>query len=457
MRTTCIATAIVLTIALGAYLVLHFAEPVLSMTWSYAHLGRSPVLWILAALLVIGLPPLAVALAARPEASEPVRPWSWRAVAAWTVGLAAGLVVLGALFPTPHFSIDVLYYVEAVRDAKLENARWCLLLWFMIHLATALKHWIAADHLIRTTNGVFSAIALVALAGAARRLGRTRGEAIVITLLTVSAYGVAQLLMGYLDIYPTALAWTAVYLWTAFAALDGAMHPAVPLVIVTLAPFWYIGLVQLAPSAAVVVLVELRRTGGMRRLAIAAACALAVAGLATVPWFGRPFAWGTFFAAAKAQSKYELGLDPNSSLLPLDYMLSTLHAREVFHTLLLVDGVGWILLLACGAPLLLRGRVDAKALVLVAIVGVSFAYVVTFDPVFGAYADWDLYSYGAAVSALLGAWALVTWGRACPRPAAALAGLALAASCVHLLARLNALNLDQAHHRAETPYHIQID
>jgi hypothetical protein len=442
------------TIAMVAYLVLHFAEPALAITWSYAHLGRSRSLPMLGAALVVVLPALAAGLWNRPALMLPPGRTTWMHVAIATAVLVPSLIVLGAWFPTPHFSIDVIYFVDAVRSTNEDNARWYLLLWLIEHVAAWLRPWFAADQVIRAANGVFATVAVVALAGAARHLGRTRGEVLAITLLAVSAFGVAQLLMGYLDIYPMPLALTTVYLWSAFATLDGVLHPAVPLAVAAIGPFWYIGLAQLVPSTLVIVAVELRRTDGVMRLAVSAAAAVILAGLATVPWFGHPFAWGAFLVRAKAISKYELGLDPASSLLPLDYMRSATHLREVVHTLLLVDGVGWLLLTICGASLLLQRRPEPKALLLAAVVLVNLAYLVTFDALFGAYADWDLYSYGAAASALLGGWSLVTWGRRCPRATGALVGLALAAAGVHLLARLNALDIDKTRHLAESPYHI---
>ena len=68
-------------------------------------------------------------------------------------------------------------------------------------------------------------MALAALAGCARRLGRTRGEVVAITLLAWSAFGVLQLAIGYVDVYPTVLALMALYLWAALGALDGTLHP----------------------------------------------------------------------------------------------------------------------------------------------------------------------------------------------------------------------------------------
>jgi len=317
---------------------------------------------------------------------------------------------------------------------------------------TAVQPWLDAPHLIRTVSGLAASVALVALAGAARRLGRTRGEAGAITLLAWSAFGTAQLVPGYLDVYPFALAVTALYLCTALGALAGDVHPGWPLALEFVAPFFYIGLVLLLPSTVAIALSAGRRAEGRAPLALGLLAAVAAAGAATLPGFGAPFAWRAFVARAHADSGWQLGLSPTSSLLPLGYLLSGAHAREVVHTLLLVDGVGVLLLVVCGAWL---PRRDPAAALLALLVAPWLAYVVAMDPLFGAFADWDLFSYGAAATSLLGAYAFVAWGRAAPRAFGWLLGLALAAASVHLLARWNALDVDLPRHLLESPYHVR--
>src|SRR5437899_3164566 len=184
--------------------------------------------------------------------------------------------------------------------------------------------------------------------------------------------------------------------------------------------------------------------------------AASVAGAATLPGFGAPFAWGAFVARAHADSGWQLGLSPTSSLLPLGYMLSGAHAREVVHTLLLVDGVGVLLLVVCGGWLLLHPRTWSLQAALLALTVLPYlAYVVAMDPLFGAFADWDLFSYGAAATSLLGAYAFVVWGREHEHAFAWLLGLAIASAGVHLLARWNALDVDLPRHLLESPYHTQ--
>src|SRR4029077_12672520 len=104
------------------------------------------------------------------------------------------------------------------------------------------------------------------------------------------------------------------------------------------------------------------------RIALGLLVAVALAGTATLPGFGAPFAWGAFVARAHADSGWQLGLSPTSSLLPPGYMLSGAHAREVVHTLLLVDGVGVLLLVVCGGWLVLHPRAWSPEAALLALV-----------------------------------------------------------------------------------------
>jgi len=454
---TCRVVAFLLSAGLAADLALHLFEPRLALTWSYAHLGRRAGLpWL--ALGLLALLPAATAWAwRRPGAHRPIG-----GLSGWWIGIAAALMAVvlavGLRWPAPLIAIDPWMLVQSVADGHGQNGRWYLLLWTYEHLAALLRPVLDPARFIRTISSLLATVALLALAGAARRLGRTRGEATAITLLAWSAFGTLQLAFGYLDVYPLALAATALYLWTGLGAIQGDTHPAWPLAIAALGPFFYIGLVLLAPSALVIAREAVRRPAGWRRLAAGGALALAAAGAATLPGFGRPFAWSEVWARAVADSSWQLGLSPTSSLLPLDFMLSATHAREVLHTFILVDGVGVLLVLVCGGWLVARSRgrgCDPLAAFLALMVLPWVAYVVAMDPLFGAFADWDLFSYGAAATSLLGAYTFVHWGRECPRAFGLLLGVALAAAGVHLLARLNALNVDLQHHLLESPYHVQ--
>ncbi len=445
------AVALALAAGLAGELALHFLEPRLALTWSYAHLGRRAALPWLGIALVLALPAAGRCAWRQPGVERPLGAVSWRS----TLGgcaLAGAVLALGRACPAPLVSIDPWFLVKSVAEGTGENGRWYLLLWSYERLGAAVRPWLDAPQVIRTVSGLAASVALVALAGAARRLGRTRGEAVAITLLGWSAFGTAQLVPGYLDVYPFALAVTALYLCTALGALAGDVHPGWPLALAFVAPFFYIGLVLLLPSTAVIALSAARRPEARAPLALGLLAAVAAAGAATLPGFGAPFAWRAFVARAHADSGWQLGLSPTSSLLPLGYLLSGAHAREVVHTLLLVDGVGVLLLVVCGAWL---PRRDPAAALLALLVAPWLAYVVAMDPLFGAFADWDLFSYGAAATSLLGAYAFVAWGRAAPRAFGWLLGLALAAASVHLLARWNALDVDLPRHLLESPYHVR--
>jgi len=277
------------------------------------------------------------------------------------------------------------------------------------------------------------------------------------TSLSASAFGVLQLGIGYVDVYPLALAMTALYLWTALRTIQAGGHPVWPLLLVAVGPFWYIGLALLAPSALVVVAVA-ARTSGPRRVVGAATVALLAAGMATLPGLGRPFAWATFAGLVRSESWSDYGLSTASNVLPLDYLMSPLHAAEVLSTLGLTDPVGMTLLVVVGGWWLVRRPVrvvaDPAALLLAALTLSYLAYVVAMDPLLGAFSDWDLFSYGAAATSLGGAYAFIAWGRRCPRFFGALLGLALATASVHLLARLNAIDVEVERHRVESPHHV---
>src|SRR5882724_87990 len=413
--------AVALSAGLAAELALHFLEPRLAITWSHAHLGRRGALPWIGAALVLALPAASAWAWRRPGARRPLGSFSWRA-AAVAAAVGAAVLALGRVRPAPLISIDPWFLVKSVAEGTGENGRWYLLLWSYQRLGAAVRPWLDAAHVIRTVSGLAASVALVALAGAARRLGRTRGEAGAIALLACSAFGTAQLVPAYLDVYPFALAVTALYLCTALGALAGDVHPGWPLALAFVAPFFYIGLVLLLPSTAVIALSAARRPEARAPLALGLLAAVAAAGAATLPGFGAPFAWRAFVA------------------------------REIVHTLLLVDGVGVLLLVVCGAWL---PRRDPAAALLALLVAPWLAYVVAMDPLFGAFADWDLFSYGATATSLLGAYAFVAWGRAAPRAFGWLLGLALAAASVHLLARWNALDVDLPRHLLESPYHVR--
>jgi hypothetical protein len=451
------AVALATVTGLVGLLLLHFLEPPLALTWSFAHLHRRPALPWLAAALVVGLPLLTAWAWTSPALAAPPTPWRRRDVVL-ALGLGwAVLVVIGLTTRAPFVSLDGWYFQQqVVADATSRNARWYLTLWLMGAAARRLGTVLEPSAAIRVVNALWFALAVTAIAGAARRLARTRAEVAAVTALVLGAFGVFQLALGFVDIYPTALMIETGYLYVALAALDGARSPVWAAILLALGPFWYVGLVLLWPSALVLAVVVWRRDG-WRQLGAAASVAVIVAGLATIPGYGAPFAWYAWAADLKAAIPVEIGLSPTSSLLPLWYVASVVHVRELLHLLILLDGVGALLLAVVGTWWLVRGgRPDARVTLLLAAIVPGFVYFVTMDPAWGAYEDWDLFSYLAAPPALLAAWAFVAWGREYPRVFPLLLGLALATSGVHLLARANAMDVDIGIHLKESPTHLGV-
>lgn len=101
-----------------------------------------------------------------------------------------------------------------------------------------------------------------------------------------------------------------------------------------------------------------------------------------------------------------------------------------------------------------RERWHPAVAFLVVILVPYLAYAVTMDPLWGAFADWDLFGFQVAATALLARWAFVVWGRDCPRAFGVLLGLASAEAGVRLLARWNAMHVDQQAHVIESPFHV---
>jgi hypothetical protein len=443
----------VITLGCLVLLGVHAACPP-GLTWAYAHLDRHPLLPALAALVVVTLPPCIGWLWRRPAAAAAVRPLGAGRVA-WLVG--AGMVVVtvvGLAWPVTPICIDAWYFATAVGDGVSRNPRWYLTLWIFAAVAEPLRPILEPLTVVRALNGVVAAGGLAALAACARTLGRTEGEAAAITALTWTAFGVLQLALGYVDVYPTALFLTALYLWAGSAVLLRNRHPAWATVLVAIAPFFYVGLVLLAPSCLVLLWVAGRRHGG-RRVLEALGLALLAAGAATVPGYGVPFAWGTFGRELGPALRVGVAIDGRGALLPMAELATGRHWFGIAHLLLLIDGVGVMLLLVCG-PIAARFAAPPLVVWAAALLLPGAAYLVTMDALFGIFADWDLFSYLAAVTSMCGAYVFVVWGRRAPRAFPLLLGLALATATVHLMARLNALDVDFHRHLAETPFRVPL-
>ena len=176
---------------------------------------------------------------------------------------------------------------------------------------------------------------------------------------------------------------------------------------------------------------------------------------------GEPQSAGTSIGACQkeilADTAAAMGLNPESYHVPWTRMLAPGHLATVIHLMLLVDPVGWVLLLACAPPLLVRRGAWKSRVELVFLLGLVLpylAFLVAMDPLYGAYADWTLYSYGAVGTALLGGFAFVRWASDEPRLFGVLLGLALAVSSVHLLAKFHALDVGRELHFRESPPHL---
>jgi hypothetical protein len=454
-----------LAILLGAafYLFLHFFEPALAATWSYAHLGRSPLLVAAGALAVVALPPLVLAADRLPFLHRAWPRPARRTVLLAFVALAALFVVAGWFNPTSPLCIDSPWFAIQVYVGDRGNMRWYLTLATYTPLLRVVE-WLSpipvpARNFVPVVNGVVSAASYLLLLGCARQLARDRFETLAIALLAWGAFGNFQLIFYYMDIYPVVQLLMSLYVLTALRAIRGSGRLVWPILIAAIAPFFYVGLVLMVPSALVVLLAARHRGASLGELAIPCAAAVGAAGLATIPAYGLPFAFAPYLRDLARDSAAPYGYDPTSSLLPLHYVFSAPHLAELGSLLLLIDGTGVLLCLTAGVALLPRllGRdPDWSAWLLLTVLVCLLPYFILMDAVWGAYLDWDLFSYLAIPTSLLGGHALMVWGRAHRPQRALLVGLLLAAEAVHVLARANALEVEYKRHVAETPMHLSV-
>jgi hypothetical protein len=440
------------------YLGMHFFEPALPATWAYAHLGRDPRLVGLAVALIALLPLLALAADRLPALREPWPAPERRVAIGAFVALSLLFLAVGWRYPAKPLCIDSPYFATEVYRGELGCMRWYLTLATYTPLLRAAE-WLApfkvpARTFVPVVNAFASGAAYVLLFGCARRLGRDRFEVLAIALLVWGAFGNFQLIFHYMDIYPVAQLCLALYLWTALRTIDGDSGLVPPFVVLALIPLFYVGLVMVVPSAVVLLLAVRRRPGFARDLAIASAAVFVVGGLAMVPGYGLPFAFAPYLRDLVADSAAPYGFDPESSLLPLHVLFSPAHLAEVWSVLLLIDGIGLLLCVTAGWSLRPRAvGFDPKALLLAVGLVPQLVYLFWMDAVWGTYLDWDVFSYFAIPTSLLGGYAFLVWGRDRRRLRALLLGLLLAAEGVHLLAKTNALELGYARHVAETPMH----
>lgn len=453
---------IVLLIAAGAvlYLGLHFFEPALAATWSYAHLGRDPKLVVLGVALVLVLP-LAAVVADRLEGLRTPWPAATRRIAlgAFAV-LSVAFLLVGWFHPAQPLCIDSPWFAIEVWHGNLGCTRWYLTLATYTPLLR-IAEWLApfpvpARTFVPVLNAFVTAAAYLLFLASARRLGRDRFEVGAIALLVAGAFGNFQLIFHYMDVYPVAQLGLALYLWTALRTIDGDLDLVWMFLVAALVPLFYVGLVLIGPSVLVVLLAVWNRPGFWPQFWRASIVTILVAGFAMIPGYGIPFAFAPYLRDLVADSAAQHGYDPNSSFLPASMLFAREHLVEVASVLLLIDGIGVLLCATAGwalVPRLHPRRFDAKALFLVTVLAPQLAYLFAMDAIWGTYLDWDLFSYVAIPLSFLGGYALMIWGRPRPTTRALLTGLVLAAVGVHLLARTNALELEYKRHVAETPMH----
>lgn len=454
------AIGIAVTVGVLLYIALHVFEPVLGHTWSYAHLNRYSGAWIVAILGAIGLPILAAWISRQPAANAPVRALPVRSAVAAFLGLSLVFLVVGWFFPSAWLSLDPWRFAIEVWKGVINTMRWYLtLMSFTAVLRVA--EWAApfpvpARDLVPVVNAFVSGLSFTLMFACARRLGKDALEVGFLLLLAWTAFGNLQISIWYVDIYPIVQLLLVLCVWTSYRVLVEEAHPVWPFVVVAISPFFYVGMILMAPALLAVVLVCLRRTNGIRQLAVSSGVAILVAGCATIPGFGRPFAFGPYLSELQGDSGSELGLQSGSSLLPWDYIFSLDHVSDYLHTWLLIDGMGVLLGLTAGLPMLfrfLRGDLATREGVLILLLGPVAFYAFLMDPLWGPYADWDLFSYAAVPLSFFGGYALVIWGREAPQLRGYLMGLVLAANLIHLGARLNALEFERERHMLESPSH----
>jgi hypothetical protein len=455
------ATIVALVLVLGALALvwLHWAEPALATTWSFAHLGRRRMLRWLAVLAVLVLPLAGHALWRSPAMARALRAPSWRSALIAIGGVWLVLAIVGLAFPAPVICIDAVYFVKEIRDGTAGNHRWFLALRSYGWIYHALGGALDGKLFVRVLNASMTAIACGAVVGSARLLARDRREALTIAVLVLTAFGNLQLALGYIDVYPIPQAATALFVWTALRALRGDGSVFWPLAIAAIGPLVYVGLLLLSPAALVLSIAIALEAGGIRRLARAAPGVIVLLGVGTLPLHGRPWDLIAFVQGVARDAQPQLGLSSSGSLLPLDYAFGVKHLSEFLHGLVLTDPVG-VLLLITVLPVVLLSLRDAPTwrdlLLLGALAGPVLVYAFLMDPLFGPYADWDLFSYGALATSLLGAYALILLARDRGAWPGAVVGLLVAVAVVHALARLNALGVDFARHMQEEPFHVAV-
>jgi len=430
--------------AISSLVVLHLVEPELTLSWSFAGLRAA---WgtVLPALVAGALVFAVVLLCWRAEIGDrvPRRP-SVSAIMIWGLLLWLILLLVGFRWPAPDVCPDAAYLPFQLQVHGRGNPRWLLAVPLLQVLFAPFDGRLDPDLFLRAVNALFSTMSVLLTAGIALRLGRSLREVVAIVVLVWTGLGTLQLAFGYVDIYPLVQLLVALYLWTAIRYLDGDGSVFWPLVVAVARPCFYIGLILLGPSVLVLLFSTWQRRD-LNAVSLALCVALTLAGLATMPMFGTVFAVPAWLHRLSNVGVY--GLNPGRQTLPVSYMFSMRHAGEVISSLVLLDGVALVLV----AALPIRTRVG---MLLLLILLARLAFVIAMDPVWGPYSDWDLFSYPTFPLGVGAGLAFATWSRGRSRMAGVVLGPALAASTVHLFARLNTLHLDFERHNTASPFHI---
>jgi hypothetical protein len=446
----------------AAKIALHVLEPPLAITWSYGHLNRYPAMGWVALLLATLLPFLTARLERLPGAARP----SAILRAPELLGLAAALsgifLLVGWFFPSKAVSLDASAFAVEVWKGDVSTHRWYLTIttFSALHKGAEALSGVAipARDFVSVANTALCGLAFALILGSASLLTRTRFECATLTLLSWTALGNLQLALYYMDIYPLVQLALAAFLFSGLRTIERDGHPIWPTLVGTVGLFFYQGLVLLLPALLLLLCAALRRPAGGRRVAVACAAALFLCAMATIPGYGAPLAFGPLLADLALDPTRPLGLSAESNFLPFSYLWSPVHLREFLHTFLLIDGVGSLLCLTTGGILtarILRGDFLSSAAVVLVLAATVVGYAFVMDPLWGAYRDWDLFSYAAVPTSLFGGYSFVAWCRAHPQWRGPLSGLLLAASLVHLAARLNAIELEAERHTEESPMHLQ--
>lgn len=453
-----VASAVLIALsaaAIGLYGLHFFASADWPMSWGFVYFGLTTLgaaAYVASTLLGVGL----LHWLARNDTRSDHVALSPGVALALVAAAGAGFALAGWLWPTKALTLDSAQFIMRVRDGVFDNTRWYLTILLFHGVEATATAWVPKGIPIPLLNATFTGAAYAAMALAALRLSRWRFDRIVIVAFAFLAFGNAQLGLWYKDVYPVLQFFMAAFLWTSLRAVDGDGSPAWPLSLAAIGPFFHPGLILLAPPAGLLAIDGLRRPFTRRGTILGATMAILCAGLATIPGWGVPFAFGAWLDMLAATSLHREGLSSESSLLPLDYLLGARHLRDLWNGFVLLDGPGVLSCLLAG-PILLVYRLgsgwDVRPWILGLLAGGSLAYSAVMDPLYGPYLDWDLFSFTTVATSLFGAYALVVVGRERTQLKSVTAALLIGASTLHLGARLNKTQLEKERLMEQSPIH----